>query len=76
MASGQWGAMPGGTWVPRPRHAGTSSGPGFPGPDAYPGPLPSPPPLPPPTLPPPVFGDGGGNSFFYISFLAFMVNTL
>ena len=70
--------MPGGTWVPRPRHAGISSGPGFPGPDAYPGPLPSPPPLPPPppTLPPPVFGDGSGNSFFYISFLAFMVNTL
>ena len=71
--------MPGGTWVPRPRHAGASSGPGFPVPDAYPGPLPSPPPLPlPSTLPPPppVFGDGGGNSFCYISFLAFMVNTL
>ena len=71
--------MRGGTWVPRPQHAGASSGPGFPVPDAYPGPLPSPPPIPPPpppTLPPPVFGDGGGNSFCYISFLAFMVNTL
>ena len=58
-------AMPGGTWVPRSRHAGKSSGPEFPGPDAYPGPLLSPPSLPPPpTLPPPVFDDGGGKNFF------------
>ena len=31
--------MPGGTWVPGPRHAGTSPCPEFPGPDAYPGPF-------------------------------------
>ena len=60
--------MPGGTLVPRPRHAGTSSGPEFPGPDAYPGPLPSPPPLPPPPTLPPVFDDDGGNNFFLYFF--------
>ena len=53
--------MPGGTWVPRSRHAGTSPCPEFPGPDAYPGPLP--PPHPPPPLPPPPVFDDDGNCF-------------
>ena len=63
--------MPGGTWVPRPRHAGTSPCPEFPGPDAYPGPLPLPPPPPPSPPPSPspylsVFDNSGNSLFFHI----------
>ena len=66
----EWSAGPGGTWVPRSRHAGTSPCPKFPGPDAYPGPLP----------PPPAHHLSVlmmmGIVFFYSHFFTFMVNIL